>query len=92
MTTLLKQTEPVAKKHHWCMASDFIRESGNLRDYTFTFSEWRAVINARDNDWKIVPGQKYIRQSVAYEGTVYTFKAIPEIHAICLKYDYYPND
>tara|TARA_R110000744_G_scaffold306152_7_gene414482 strand:+ start:688 stop:966 length:279 start_codon:yes stop_codon:yes gene_type:complete len=90
MSTLLKQTEPVARIPHDCMASDFIRESGNLRGLPFTFSEWRAVLNARDNNWKIVKGQTYIRQNVAFEGTVYTFKAIPEIHAICIKYDFYP--
>lgn len=91
MSYLLKQTEPIARKEYWCMASEFITESGNIRGSIFTFSEWRAIINARENNYKIVKGQKYINQSVAYEGTVYTFKAIPEIHAICLKYNYYPQ-
>lgn len=89
MARLIAQTEHVARKEHYCMASDFINEGGNLRGYTFTFSEWRAIIKARDNNWKIIPGQKYLKQFVSYEGSAYTFKAIPEIHAICLKYDYY---
>jgi len=92
MATLLSQKEPVARKEYNCMASNFIRESGNLRGLTFTFSEWRAIITARENNWNIIPGEKYIRQAIAYDGSVYTFIAIPAIHEICLKYEFYPDD
>ena len=91
MSTLLKHTEPIARKNYSCDASHFISNMGNLRGYTFTFSEWRAIINARDNNWQIEKGEKYIRQSIVDFGDFYDFKAITKMHEICLKYGYYED-
>lgn len=88
---LLKQTEPIAQKNYCCDASYFITNLGNIRGFTFTFSEWRAIITARDNAWQVLKGQKYIRQVIVEDGVFYDLKMIPEIHNICLKYDYYDN-
>lgn len=89
MTQLISQKEPKARKNYNCMASEFIRNCGNLRGLTFTFSEWRAIISARNNNWEVKKGEIYIRQYCEYEGRTYSFIAIPEIHKICIKYDYY---
>jgi len=72
------------------MASDWI-VNGDLSE-TFRCCDWtekRAIIKARRNNWKIQPGQRYIRQAVVWEGRLGTFKAIPEMHDICVKYDLY---
>lgn len=74
------------------MASDFIREGGaNRLAELCTFTEKRQIVKAKQNRWKILKGNKYIRQSVKYEGRIYTFKAIPDMHKLCLKYDWYPE-
>lgn len=89
MTEIIKQTKPKARKNHYCMASEWLNQCGNLRGLTFTFSEWRAIIKARDNNWEIQKGDIYINQRNVDCGDIFTFKAIPEIHEICIKYDYY---
>jgi hypothetical protein len=83
-------TYPTAKKVHNCMASEWI-VNGDLHE-TFRCCDWqekRAIIRARRNKWRIQRGQKYMRQAVIWEGVFCTFKAIPEMHDICVKYDLY---
>ena len=80
MADLIQELRPKARKDYICEASVWINELGDLRDYTFTFSEWRAVINARDNNFDIKKGDIYIRQCISDGGELRTFKAIPEIH------------
>lgn len=89
MISVLTSGKKVARKKYDCSASEWLSNIGDLRDYTFTFYEWRQIIKARDNDWKISPGDLYLYQRNKYEGNFYTFRAIPEIHDICIKYDYY---
>lgn len=89
MAQLISEIKPKARKQHDCMASEFITNYGDLRGLTFTFPECRAIIKARENNWKIQKGEIYIRQACVMDGEIYTFKAIPEIHKICIKYDYY---
>jgi hypothetical protein len=80
-----------ARKSYDCMASEWFSNVDSLRDYAFTFSEWRAILTARNNGWKILKGEPYIRQFCKEDSEPYVFIAIPAIHAICLKYDYYQN-
>lgn len=89
MITVIHQSTPKARKEYNCDACEFIFGFGNIRDYKFTFSEWRSIIKARDNNQKIKKGDKYIRQFNKYGNETYTFRAIPEMHAICIKYEYY---
>lgn len=90
MIETLKQTMLKARKNHDCMACEWINNAGvPLRGYTFTFSEWRALINARENNWQIQKGDLYLNQRNIDCGDIFTFKAIPAIHDICIKYDYY---
>ena len=89
MVEVIHSSEPIARKDYPCEASYFIREGGTL-DY-MTFSEKRVFARAKSQAFKIIKGQKYMRQFNKYEGDTYTFRAIPEVHSICAKYDLYPE-
>ena len=56
----------------------------------FTFSELRSIVNARNSGQRILPGERYLRSAVVNGyGDFFDFKARPEIHQICLKYNLY---
>lgn len=86
-----KTTYHTAKKDYDCMACEWIDH--DLRDIiqsnNFTFTELRAIATAKENNWKILKGQRYGRQAMVSDGEFYLFKFIPEIHEICVKYDLY---
>jgi len=88
MDALLSETYPTARKEHRCEASEYLLGCG-YNGMGLSFAELRDVVKAKRNNWKIQPGAKYIKQTGIYEGAFYTFKAIPSIHAICLKHNYY---
>ena len=88
MVTALSESEPVARKEHRCDACDWVLRHG-WHGMGLTFSELRSIAKAKSNNWRIVKGQKYLRQTNIQDGELRTFKAIPEIHAICLAHDYY---
>lgn len=89
---MLRESKPIARKTYTCNASEWLY-NGGLDDFVFhyepTCAELRAIVKARRNGWCIVPGQQYIKQVGKYEGDFYVWRAIPAIHAICLKYDLY---
>jgi len=84
-------TYPKARKQHNCMASDWIvnylQDVVEMCDY----SEKRELVKARRNKWKILPGQKYVRQAMVWEDKLGTFKAIPAMHDIRIKYSLYED-
>ncbi len=88
MIRVLSESTPTARKPHDCMASEFILAHG-VNGNGYSFSELRVVAKAKKNKFKIVKGQKYIRQNNTFEGELYTFKAIPEMHQICIDHDLY---
>ena len=88
MITTISSSNPIANKSHDCMASEFIRNYG-INGFGYSFSELRAIAQAKRNNYKIVKGQAYIKQVNKFDGEVYTFKAIPEMHQICLAHNLY---
>lgn len=89
MSTLLSEHKPKARKDYFCDASRFIRDA-NCFD-RFSFTEKRIIVRARSNGYRIKKGEQYIKQFVVEGGDNWTFRAIPELHAICIKYDLYPE-
>lgn len=87
---LLRHSEPVAKKDYSCDACVWLFESDYR--YGLTISEYRSIVKAQRNGYKIKSGDKYIYQVGIYDGNFYIFRAIPDIHKICLKYDMYDCD
>jgi len=90
MAIILSESKPIAKKVHHCNASEFIREYINQGH--FTVSDYRQIVKAKRNNWRIMPGERYIRQVIVRDGDFYCFKAIPEMDALCWKYDLYGDD
>ena len=88
MIEVLSESTPKANKDHDCDACVWVLNQG-IDGMGFTRPELRALSAARKNKWKIVKGQRYIRQNNKLDDNLYTFKCLPAIHAICLKYDLY---
>ena len=88
MSELISERKPIARKDHDCMACEFIFSEG-VNGFGYSFQELRIIAKAKKNMCKIKKGDKYINQTMRYEGELYTFKAIPEMHLICLNHDLY---
>jgi len=87
MATVLSEKMPIAKKDHQCDACIWLSEGG--LPFGITISEMKMFIKARRDKFKIKKGMKYIKQANLFGGEFCCFKARPEIHEICLKYDIY---
>lgn len=88
--TINSNVEKIAKKIITCDASVWLKI--NLTSEIFdklTEDEQKAVIKARRNDFKIVKGDKFIRQVGMYDGKQYVSKFINDINVICDKYKLY---
>ncbi len=72
------------------MACEWISNCMGRNGNPFNFTEWRAIVKAWHNKWMIKKGEPYVYQVLKNSDGFYVFKAIPEIHAICIKYDIYP--
>ena len=85
---IISESTPIARKEHECNACLFL--TGDIQpNYFDCIQDYRDYINARNNNFKIVKGQKYIRQAMVCDGDFHCAKSIPEIHQICIKYDLY---
>jgi len=86
MIEVLSESTPKARKDYDCMACEFILNNG-IDGMGFTRPELRIISKARKSGYKILKGDVYMCQNNKFDGELYTFKAIPEIAAICFKYD-----
>ena len=88
MDTLLTNKKPKARKVYHCMAWDWLEQAWPLGEH-LTFSEMREVVKAKRNKYRIKKGEQYLYQTGIQDGDLVTFRAIPAIHDICIKYDFY---
>lgn len=92
---LIRESRHIARKKHRCNACEWIDASG-VKDFVFhdkpTYAELRAIARAKRNNWCIMPGQEYIQQVCKTDGDFWVWRALPEIDAICRKYDLYEFD
>lgn len=91
MADLIRATSHKANKDHPCSACEWFGQS-NFGQSDVTADEWQEIKSAEADGWKVKRGMQYIRQAVKHDGEVCVLKFRPEIHAICLKYDLYPED
>jgi hypothetical protein len=89
MRTVLSESTPVARKTYTCNACEWVDNLEVWKEYDLTYHELRAIVKARKNKFCIVPGQRYRKFVQVEDGRLEVFRAIPEIDAICRKYDIY---
>jgi hypothetical protein len=82
---VLSESKPVAKKDYQCDACNWLIEVG-VNDIGLTFAEYRQVVKAKRNGWKIRKGEHYYKQAQIFDGEFCVFKGIPAIVDICQKY------
>jgi len=99
MAELIEERIVKARKVHDCMAWIWIEyinpcDLGEVKNGKWV-KDWKAlrayVEFGKWGNGKIKPGQKYLMQK-QYDSSGRkwsTFRAIPELHEICLKYDVY---
>ena len=88
MSDLIHEENRRARKTYDCMAYEWLENC--LFDCDgLTFTERRALVTANRERGKILPGMEYVRQALRDGGDIYTFRARPELHAICVKLDMY---
>ena len=79
---------PVARKDYYCNASDWICNSF-LCDEDYDPEDLVTIEKAREENWKILKGTKYVKVIGKWNGEFQTFRGRPELDAICHKYDLY---
>lgn len=78
-------------KDYECSSCNWLREA-EIDKGLLTFQERRHIIQAKWDGWKILKGQPCIKMAYIFEGEFYEDRFRPEIHAICKKYELYPDD
>lgn len=80
------ETTHLARKDYECHACKAFTTWGDIDDYELTDEENIIFKMARADDFKIKKGQKYVRQVFDSGDQLITYRAIPEIHQIAIKY------
>ncbi len=79
-----------AIKEYHCQAYGFINNSG-LGDDDFSPEEAATIAQAAAEDYKILPGTKYVRIRGKWEGEWITFRARIDLDDICMRYRLYED-
>jgi len=85
----LAERQPIARKEYVCDACQFLFDTGLINDGLFSIREYRMIVQAKRNGYKIKKGQQYIKQITADGGKIFTYRAIPEIHDLVVKHGLY---
>lgn len=82
-------THPKARKDYPCDAWGWLSNCDCQEFSTLTFSERKSIVKAKRNSFKIKRGEIMYKCSGRFDGEFTIFRAIPELDAICKKYDIY---
>jgi len=88
VTDYARESTPIARKRYPCDAAAAITAS-NYGEQDFDPDDWRIIQQAAAAGNAILPGTRYVLQIGIWEGNWYAFRARPDLHGICLKYDLY---
>jgi hypothetical protein len=95
MTVLREENIKKARKDYTCDACNAMFDYGSINqviaDCKLTVDEIKSITEAGENNFKIKKGNPYYKQINTEDGFC-VFRAIPEIHKICIKYDLYDFD
>ena len=90
---VIHESTQVARKSYHDDSCESVMESLDyLKFKGLSFSEWRSIAKAKASGWKIQKGQKYVSQFNKMDGQTFTFRTLPDILAICGKYNLYSED
>lgn len=94
MSRIISSSTPVARKNYGCDACNWIADPGFECDPSFmeilTFTEKRSIAKAHLNGWRIMKGEKHLQATiVSCDGDLVSWRAIPEIDAICREHALY---
>jgi hypothetical protein len=90
MISTIHHSVQVARRDYHCDGCECLFDGRDYKINThtkFTISEMRAIIKTKNNNFMIKKGEKYIRQFNTDGGDTWTYRSIPEIHEICIKYN-----
>jgi hypothetical protein len=86
MIMVIRTSYPKARKEYQCDACKYILNIGDFSELPLTFAEKRAVVRARQNNYKIVIGEVYMYQVNTFDG-FQIFRGIINIINIGIKYN-----
>ena len=89
MPEIFREARHTARKTYTCNACEWVSNGETWREHSLTYAELREIAKARRNQWKIVPGQEYIKWVGIEYGEFMVWRGIPAIDAICHKYNVY---
>jgi hypothetical protein len=86
------RTTPIARKEYHCQASEFVRDAWNDADIaTLPEKERNAFELAKSHNFRILKGERYIKQISIYDGSYGIFRGIPDMVDMCHKYELFPD-
>jgi len=88
--SLLRSETRKARKRHNCDAWEHYCNS-SYGDNEFTPDELEVIKGVQSDGGQILPGMQYVYQSSVDADGFCEFRARPDMHAICLKYNLYPD-
>lgn len=88
---LMRDETRTARKHHPCDAWEWFCRAG-YGDDEFEPDDLLIIQAVRADRGRILPGMPYIYQTSVDGDGWGEFKARQDMHAICIKYDLYPED
>ncbi len=91
MYTALSTTYPVARKNHHCIACEAWLDSGYTLDDCETDEQREIVIKAQKDGWKILKGEKHMKQTGVDFGVFYTARAKLDMDKVVYALDLYPE-
>jgi hypothetical protein len=85
------ETNPKARKDYQCQASDWIMNSVGLDPDYFEPEDYAKIEIAQGKDFKILKGETYVKVTGKFDGEFATFRAIPDLNEICIRYKLYDD-
>ena len=84
--SLRNESKPSARKAYECDACEWLINVGtdDLSEDELTLYE-----QAKNESFSIQPGQTYVKVEGIWDGEFTVFRARPEIHELCIKYNIY---
>jgi hypothetical protein len=89
MNTLLRSSKHTAQKDYECNACLWLKDAIPHYLPKMTFGEYRSIVLARRDNYKVKKGMQYLRTTGLFEGDFYSCASRIEIDKICAKYNFY---